>query len=196
MTKTKPTTDQFPFSCLGCGITREDIERFKLDIQFIGRGAPCLDGTDMVLPVCSRCIDNPEALTRALAREISTTIEPHRWKVIAALLTLRDKAVLGDIVARTAESAAMFAKAGETVVPWFNLAGERLDIIEHHLGLDATRPAKNQRAKNGLMGMLGGAFIGAIVGSAAKPLEALRAVINKVSEVLAEAESRNAKTGN
>ncbi len=147
----------------------------------------------MVLPVCSRCIDNPDALARALAQEIVGGPGRCNWKVIAALLTLRDKAVLGDIVAHTAESAAMFAKAGDAVVPWFNLAGERLDRIEHHLGLDVEKPVENQRAKNVLMGALAGARIGAIVGSAAKPLEALKTVIDKGHELVEDALRRGAE---
>lgn len=189
MTKTKPTTDQFPFSCLGCGITREDIARFKLDIQFIGRGAPCLDGTDMVLPVCSRCIDNPEALTRALAREISTTIEPHRWKVIAALLTLRDKAIFKQFD----DHLAKFRQLAPVMQSFCSQMDERLDRLERLVGIDAKKPADGSRAKNGLMGMLGGALIGAMVGSAAKPLEALKAVIDKGHELVEDALRRGAE---
>jgi hypothetical protein len=186
MHETEPTDPIL--SCLGCGITRDDIARLRLDIPFIGHGAPILDGTDEVLLICGRCIDNPDALARALAREIGGS-SPGRWKVIAALLALRDKAVLGASEARTAESAAMFARAGEAAVPWFKLAGERLDRIEDILGIDgdANRPAEEQRAKNGLMGALAGALIGAIVGSASKPLEALKAVIDKGHELVEDA---------
>jgi hypothetical protein len=180
MRKTEPTDPIL--SCLGCGITREDIARLKLDVQFIGPGAPCLEGTDQVLPICGKCIGDPFAIARALAKEICRN--PCHWRVISALLTLRDKVVLD----HTAESAAMFARAGDAVVPWFNLAGERLNRIEHHLGLDIdAKPAEEQRAKNGLMGALAGAFIGAIVGSAAKPLEALKAVLDKGHELVEDA---------
>lgn len=190
MRKTEPTDPIL--ACLGCDITREDIARLKLDVRFIGPGAPCLEGTDQLLPICSRCIGDPESLTRALAKEIKRE-EIGRWKVIAALLTLRDKALFQNFD----EHLAKFRRLAPVMQGFCSQMDERLTRIEHHLGLDVdAKPAEEQRAKNGIMGALAGAFIGAIVGSAAKPLEALKAVIDKGHGLVEDAlRQKRASTG-
>jgi hypothetical protein len=108
--------------------------------------------------------------------------------VIAALLALRDKALFSQFD----EHLAKFRQLAPVMQGFCSQMDERLDRIEHHLGLGATvKPAEEQRAKNGLMGALAGAFVGAIVGSAAKPLEALKAVIDKGHELVEDALRRN-----
>jgi len=191
MTKTTKGTSFHPtVACLGCGITREDIDRLKLDVQFIGRGAPCIEGTDEVLLVCSRCIGNPGALAQALAASVAACAgagpNSIRVKEIAALLTLRDKAVL----AHAEDHLGKFRELAPVMQSFCSQMDERLDRLERRIGLGAKEPIKEQRAKNGLMGAVAGAIIGTIVGISPKPLEALRAVINKASEIVAEAESR------
>lgn len=137
-TTTKPVAREY--RCLGCGISCEDVDRFKLaDVRFPAYEAGCLAGSAECLPLCSRCVVSASLLEKAFVREllkprwIAQEIDASRtFKQLVALLGLRLR--LAQAQTHDAAVAAAQTTAREEQERWWksqlNDLRHRLEVLE------------------------------------------------------------------
>lgn len=164
-----------PFACLGCGITYDDIHRFKIadrtfDVQVYGSA--------MALPLCSVCAKSAVTLVKVIATEIRRSTDASDGRRVAALFACRDKLIEDKVLD-------VFAQRTDAVNGVLNRQQGAIDECRAALGLD-TSDTQQARAKNNrsLFGMVSGAIIGYLATLAPDPMVYVETMVSHIREMI------------